>query len=165
MINWPKYKTCDGPMGVVWNAAIDACKKAFEESIAMHQDTTDWNAGGRLAQEYLNRHNGKELSPLPNISEVYGKWLAETRNGYLLDFFKYLNDNYGTKQANVLEKEMTVGELVELPEKMYECLDSHEIHPITMKKFIAKGYNQCLKEISALKVKVPVGLALDEDAI
>lgn len=39
-----------------------------------------------------------------------------------------------------------------LPEmkKKYECLDSHDIHPITEKKYLAKGYNQAINELSKI---------------
>ena len=40
--------------------------------------------------------------------------------------------------------------LILVPEKKYECLDSHDIHPITMKKYIAQGYNQALSDIISL---------------
>lgn len=59
--------------------------------------------------------------------------------------------------SNVLEKEMMVGELVNIEPK-HVCGDYERVRYCEL-------YNKVIEEISALKVKVPVGLALNEEIL
>lgn len=128
MTKWPEKKEfipqhildIDTPYNIGWNACHSAFMKVINQKSTCEHDwhwsnnggfyfcnkCNDWSYLGNQSNTQVTTETSPKpqpsgLVPLPDISIVYQNWLKKTKNGYLLDFFKYLNDNFSTKEREV----------------------------------------------------------------